>query len=678
MTKTTTDMMQNALAFNKVYIPFEKTNKPYFAGAMTISVMMMDYGLRLDMDTVTTLAAIGRDQQGEWWKSFKTALDKHSLVDLEMDRGVVYKDFPNTSMSLNDAKQLQFQMITYANGHDDGNEVPKEMAERFSKCTVVSASGMDDQANALAAKKSSWNDEEKAYFTNFGKSVSVDEIKFNDNLVWYALQKYDTTGKIAVFKNPNNILRVFEAISETRKLKKKDIRMLAKMVDVTNLDNLGSTLISSKSRWKKFFIVTHLQSYMKDKNAKQIIADFFDGNLVSDNRKIEQAIKYFDKTEFSRNELLARAGMVLRLFTTLYKVNKKSEHLIPFVKQLVTKLDIKQLATLKNIVKNPSVKTRFIPPKGNWNKVKQIDDVKVYFAPKFTEAVSQIVDARMKEVFERTGVFANGANLCEGMKNVYLPDDMQTSRPYGSGTRLPLPKDTNFIRMASYWESVSTIWYDIGVGLHDKDMQMVDTSCWNHNDREGCTKFSGDPSTSDTNIKGCQIVDLDIKKSLEKGIRYVTFNTLCYSNKPFSEGQNVYASMQFLHDNTKGKLFDPKQMHLAMHLTNDGLSNINAVIDLETMEYMIFDQPLRLNVQSMQQNYAKMSEMFPYFMEKYSRKVSVYDILGIIHSEDKNAVPFLMNDHNGAVVTERAFMCERSDPLSNFTDINLSSVGELK
>lgn len=690
-----------------------------FSEVVTVMSNLLYYGFVLNTAGVAQLKKLPSSELNAWWEKMEPALKSYTLEDLDMASGVVYKNFPNDVLATDDATRLHNQFMVYmgvtsSHSEEEEREARKSFTGRKVLAPLTEAAEKQI-VDSLVKSQVKWDENQIEMLKHYSKTykIAAEDIVFNDNFVEYALS---IATKPVRVKNPMNILRIAEWYRANGiKMNKGAIKRIIRMIERTQPKNLASTLPSKEKEWKSLFRILHFQTYSKSAKHCKVVSDFHEGKLRSTNSMFRANVEKVivgDNTGYAFLEKYA--GMYLRSVREIYTRMDAKNHgkLSDSLVKVVPTLTIKQLASLKNMLvsftgvnehvseesvetKIPKKKTslstlqikvkrtkaitkdkRLIPPSGNWSKVRMVEDEMSYFDKTFSDKIVDVIDQELAKHFNKR--FPNGVHLDESMKDVYIASFMNCDLAVGRGTKFPIPNNTKFLRLANYWSATRTVWFDIGVTALDGNFQFKDECSWASSKcKDDYMIFSGDPVTNDKNINGTQIVDVDIQKAKSNGTRYVLFATVGYSDLEF-EGHDVHSTVQFLTDNTTGKLFDPKDTHYRVKMGGEHKHSLNLLFDLEEMKYIILDQNVGLNGYSIghANNVEFLNEMLPLYMKKLQSGISVHDLLASSVSQREDAVKFLETDKDAAITDDECYVLIRKNTNTSSEQIVLESLLE--
>ena len=283
------------------------------------------------------------------------------------------------------------------------------------------------------------------------------------------------------------------------------------------------------------------------------------------------------------------------------------------------------------------------------------------------EAIAERINAQYPE----------GFCIEADVDQIKLAMNGQELSPYGRGTRFAIPEGVNFIRSMSYWNVGSdryNSWFDNGWNFFGPEWTPIGTTCWDA-ERFGpkgseAGIFSGDPTSAQTEGRGTQAIDIYLDRLEEQGVRYAVWSTLCYSGIPFCDAIDVFACLQWGIDAQAGEVFEPSRAQMAFPIKSDALTNVTAMIDLETRELIYLDAALPISTQTAQRNQERLSALLPALLEVIAAQPSIADVFS---GTLKGKTPVMRSDAKQPVIGS-AYVFEPQHPDSKIDPFNLDDL----
>ena len=197
------------------------------------------------------------------------------------------------------------------------------------------------------------------------------------------------------------------------------------------------------------------------------------------------------------------------------------------------------------------------------------------------------------------------------LKKYIVPSEMRnTSKADGvfftAGTRIPIDKDTKFIRLYTAWCGLGGASEDIDVDLSgafvkDKTIpsgsELEISEIAFYNQTESFAIHSGDATDcieyipENGNITA-EFIDINIKKVKKEGFKYFMSSNIIYSGADNFNNFQCWSGVQVL---DKFRVSEDKKINLnhstiKLKLSGDSKSHLAFAIDLETMEIVVIDK----------------------------------------------------------------------------------------
>lgn len=139
------------------------------------------------------------------------------------------------------------------------------------------------------------------------------------------------------------------------------------------------------------------------------------------------------------------------------------------------------------------------------------------------------------------------------------------------------------------WSGGHRVDIDLSAVMYDEDWAKLGHISYT-NLKAAYSVHSGD--ITDAPKGAAEFIDIDIKKALEDGVRYVVMVVYSYTGQPFEIIPECYAGWMERKFLNKGKIFEPKTVKNKITLTGDKKSTNPLVIDLKTREVIWVDMNL--------------------------------------------------------------------------------------
>lgn len=641
--------MQNIFIRNGfVQIPIVSSATGNNSTAIATILMNLEYyGFGVSSDAYRVLSGLSSDSLGVWWVHLEKDLKKVTGADREIDKFVVYKNFPEEVLNKTEAEYWIPQILMYwgfptALFTQPENPRPDmDPKERKSKTLMLSNENTASFIlKGLLGSKEKWKDWQFNDVLKLSEVYSIDfgAIPFKENLVQLAKYFIQAGTSISV-KTATDVLRLAAGLSDgdislRTKVKFKSFDRKTRrffMNLLAGCKNLEEDVARRKNVWKKFLHNIHPGEFSKSHAKVVVLADsLYKDSLETFNAKVEKGI--VEKDTAVLNLLATRPGEFYRRLNHILDVFGETGA-NAFI-SILPKLSVLQLVSIRRLLEFSGLRTnRAFPPKGNWEKLQigKARPVDITLSKKICEAIGPELQKRVPHI----------SVLDSETQRIKLPNGADTG-VYSRGTVVKIPEDICFIRTASYWGAKgcrSNIWFDNGWNFFGPNWEQKGCICWNHPKYsiggEVGAIFSGDPCSSQTaDGRATQIIDLYLDELQKAGIKYAVWNILCYSGVPFSKAEDVFAALQWGIDPKAGKLFEPSRAQLSFPIKGDYKTKYICMIDVETREMVYLDVNLKATVQSANANGETLAKEMPVFLEYLSILPTVHDLFRENVSED--------------------------------------------
>ena len=749
--------MKNLILLNSGLIEVNSDNSEstFNVYSTTFVSNLMHYGFIPNNELFSILNSLSKKELFNLWKQIKPALEEITGADRKMSDFVVYKNFPEEVIKMDEFEYWTKQICIYIGFpnelfvEEEKKRKPLKEKIKFKVLAPAKSNSIDLIYDSLLASTTKWSDSQFQFIEYFLDNkenlthISLNDFSFKINGIFTINEILNKNLDISFdIKDATDVLRLAVAMSngdlslrtntKFRKFKRSERRMLLSLLDKTN--NLEDDFSIRTGQWKALLRHLHPNDYnfrnvssaydslynnkckTFESKVKQLIfkvkpevkgrtkskvdlaSKLKDVLSVEDVEKLESLQKTLSqKTNNSsthlpkeeKNEiynkleklLLTRTGYLYRNFHFLYSVFGKQ--VVLTFKKVIPKLTTLQLVKFEKYINSINDRKKLMyAPNGNWNKVIIEDNNKTKI---HTCDIALLTNSIKEELNKRLSVeFPNGVTLKKSTKKVFLKTNDQELANYGRGTVFDIPKNVKFIRTASFWSCVTNgnNWFDNGWNFFDDDWTPKGTCCWNNerfqNKNEVLSIFSGDPTNSkDLDGKACQMIDLYLDKLENAGIRYAVWNILSYSNIPFSEANDVLASLMWGEKPMSGNTFEPSRVNMSFPLQGNNLTKYIAYIDIKERKLIYVDANLSSSIHSAKNNEKLVSEMMPAYIEYLSTLPSVYDLFKSLDKKGNTIITY--SDKNIELQNnENAYVFKPVNEKNSFNQIDLEKIINLK
>lgn len=679
--------MQDILVANGyISVPQGKRKTPSVEAVATVAGNLANLGFVLGREAFEALSSLPQSEVEKFWTDVEPTLKALKGADRDMDAHVVYKNFPREALELDEAMQVFHQMAIYMGIPSEflvEGEDEREPLGNIDRLTVLKLADDETPARIFEGLKklpNRWTDNQNTWARQLlgnRNAIVVDDFGFKENAIALAAENF-TSMEVEV-STATDALRLSAALSDSdlslrekvtfRKFSRPERRRLLAMLEASK--NIEDDFAARPALFKRLMRYLRPNDYNTFPRVAKAYDDLYNGRLKSFSAKVDP--KAEDITEDTLATVKTRAGEFARRFHHFYDLfgEKAVEEFV----EVMDKLTARQLVALRTYLASINDRQTLIyPPKSNWNKAQVKDNKKSKIAP---EHVARL-DARISELLrERMGdLFPEGIALDPATAQVKLQTNDQKLAEYGRGTTFDIPETAKFIRSASYWKadrSFGTTWFDNGWNFFNEDWSEAGVCSWDQQKGMGdAAAFSGDPVNSkDKQGRACQVLDIYPEKLRAKGVRFAVWNVLCYSNKKFSEAEDVLATLQWGDEPQAGKIYEASRAQMVFPLKGEQLTSYVAFVDLKENKLVYMDAPLRGRVHSASANGEVLSQLMPAYVEYLKSLPSVHDLLRDV---PEGSTPVLFSDDGVAIKQDRAFVFQPSNSENEFERVSVNDL----
>lgn len=679
------------IAHQRVRVPRAGRTPLDRATLATLAANLTHYGYALTHDGFAALAAASEEDARAWWLAMEGALIASVGDGEKMAEHVVYKNFPNEVLAMDESEYWLRQILMYwglPNELVTPPSAPRPALNEEVSLEVLQVAEDDALGEIYAAhlrRPVRWTDaqwEEVRFLApRLHALVPVASVPFKENLVRLAALLVELGVEVRL-STATDVLRLAVAMSggdvalrEPAKLRtftRKERRALLAMLEAA--PQLEEDAARRRERFKRLLRALRPGDYAT--RAPRVVALYdtlYRGAPIETfNTRLERLLAARDPAALALlaerpGELLRRLHHALLLFG--------ADAAGAFVRVLPKLTTGQLLKVLKHLETTPARAYRAFPPKGNWNKLQvRPADPERRLPPKVRRAVTQAIE---HAIAERVTRVVPSVRLDPRTRWITLQTNDSDLTPYGRGTVFPIPDEVTFIRTASYWESGPTagnLWYDNGWNFFDAGWRPRGACCWNAVKYDDGAVFSGDPTNAkDLEGRACQLIDLYLDRLSALGVRFAVWNVLCYSNRTFDQAREVFAALEWGKQPASGTLFEPSRCQLSFPLRGANLTKYIAYIDLDRRQMVYVDANLPGRVSSAAGNQKILEALMPAFLEHVAALPTVHDLFrGVPTREDGMCVAY--DDADRTLRGGPAYVFAPTNPASAFSPFDLGTL----
>lgn len=651
----------------------------------TVLANLAYFGYAPSLEVLAQWRGWSAEQLCVWWETREPHFRSVTGADRQMDRFVVYKNFPKEVLGMSQAQYWTAQLFMYLGApnewftQEEQTRPALDERLRLKTLALAQADTLQSLYDSLVGSKARWTEPQAAYALFLAKDLGVRALDladfgFKENGVTLMARLFDAQLALQVH-DATDVARLAAALSgqdvslrtavRFRRFARPQRRQLLALLEQCR--NLEADFAMRESLWKQLLRGLRPGDYAF-KRVQSAYDLLYRGCLETFSASIESGLFHKDARVVER--AASRPGDFVRRLHKLYALFPAQT--VAALDKVVDKLQVMQLLKLRNYLVSVRGRAYFLhAPKGNWSKARLAANTKATLEPADLSAMLASID-RVLEARLRTQL-PQGVDLDLATDEVKLQANDQELAPYGRGTAFPLPASARFVRTASYWATQRTgnVWFDNSFNFFDEQWHSVGTCCWNvTNDFGAGAVFSGDPTNSkDMQGRACQMIDLNLDELARRGVRYAVWSVLGFSHMCFSDADDVLATLQWGEDPCAGKLYEPARAQMVFPLKGKSLTKYVAYVDVVEKRLVYLDANLRGAVNSAASNGAHLSTVMPAFMEYLKALPSVADLM--VHAP-QGSVPVRYSDAEAAVDEgQLAYVFRPVNPASQFKPLSL-------
>jgi len=566
---------------------------------------IMNFGFMLSQELITSLSAIDEDDLHDLYNELIPALQELTGAD---DYRPMYTGFPKQVVEMPDWRLYLTAMAHY---QSQGSWLPAHseiIRERAGEHTTfkILRPVTNDQVNGILTKILSSADSITGYDTQiieyFHRTLNSfndyvpDQIPFKENMcVVAALRLVDGEDISPLVKTGTDVMRIATYLSDgdislakkTRfKSQPKRIRRLLTEQLARCLDD--EDLARRPNEWVRLAHNLHVGDFDRSvwrrlqrvrDNSRRKTLDTFNG-------KLEKAIKtdVIGSLELLQNrpgEFARRIGEVLDNHGDNYEDIKKT--FAGVVDRIPTRICLQVLGYLNS--RSQDQEFMYVMPKGQIQSAVLVNKARKALPTNQLAELSELLIASLIKRFSAKEDLGK-VYIDPLMDNCPLPTQLRSAsdslQTVARGTRLPIG-DNNTLRFFVYWVGQDI---DLSASLHDESFDVANHLSYT-NLRDSFGHHSGDITSAPNGAS--EFIDIDIKKVLEAGHRYVSMNVYVFSGPTFAEHEVCYAGWMTRDHPDSNEIYEPTTVQQKLMLAAESRTMVPVVFDLKTREAIWLD-----------------------------------------------------------------------------------------
>ncbi len=636
-------LMKKVMVPRKKHIPKDHVTLRYVS---TFNSNLMSLGFTLSLDVINACVVNLSQQEFVIWASeIQELLIKYNGSRTNMKP--MYPDFPKQVMEASEADLYCNALLHYMS---NGKWTP-QYEEKIKLCSesilqpkiidLTNDKELVSYVKMLAESPVAMSLQQNAIFSflinEYKNEIYSDlySIPNKENLAFIIYEisklKFDfinTLHKTLAFKNINNITDILRiaiefsggdsSLSEKcslRSIKRKDRRFLLSLINEycsTNFKQALEDAARHQDTWKVVLKLLHPGDYStKYVYASQFATKVREDKLRTWYSKLEKAYsdnnlnKVVSMLEKRPGEFARRLERTIRMAiklseepgnnhmdamsvaTKFSKVANKVDRVI--LLQLYAYFK-KQFDISKN-KKEANYRTFF--PKGQMSKVYVTEDNRESIPSVMYLRCVTVLIKTLKDIYSMRDDLGS-VYIDPKLKGYTVPLKLRNAssqlHTISRGSRMELPKETNVIRLYTWWKNIDRLRIDVDLSatFYNEEFDRTAYPVSYMNLRiDGCC-HSGDIVSAP---KGAaEFIDVDINKLLDKDIRYVVMHLNNFTGAYYSEMPECFAGAMVLNEiHENEKVFDPAKSIFRSDISTESTACIPVVFDLKAREIIWVD-----------------------------------------------------------------------------------------
>lgn len=589
------------------------------------------YGFTASAALVQHLIGVPEEVFIPWAKTIESLISEE--VGLRSDMTPLFPNFPQQVMDLEDSEWIYQSLCYYwSNGSyrpytDDEHQTYQPLIPNQT-FTLLELGTEEDYFQLFRDKIShsgSLNEDDLTYLNamiqGYGEKVAAyfpEEIPnretfaylmiscLDSSVLWNQLKKY--------VKNPVDILRIQQGIEtgnihldETYRFKgvKRSIRrQFMEMLDTMPPALLQENLWKREKMWKQWAEVTHTGEYQtKTPTVFRAFQTLREGKRpLSFQGKVNQLFEEKNHLEVSQllmkrpTEMARALDRLLRLEYECFPLRENDLTSYRFGKvahEVPSKVLIQVLTYFQQ---RSDLNGRYFQTKNG--KVYGVDQPLEALPQAWIENVCRICECALMERYEQEEALET-VYLDEALKQKTLPLVQRCShaqlQPLAKGSRLPLEENTKVLRPFIYWKDPEqqVIDLDLSVAVLDERFTSLDYvyygeprslkyGIWHSGD----VRRGGDGAT--------EYLEIDLEQLKSTDAKYLAVTVHSFSHVPFDQLPDAFAGVME-RDGVTGEVFEPSTVRQKANLTQQTMSCLVFIYDVEKEELIWVDRSLDSN-----------------------------------------------------------------------------------
>lgn len=666
---------KNIISFQKGMLVSNSKSSLSYQEQLSIQAELMQLGYMLPKEALEHVTI-------EWFEEVLPFIKKS--IGASRSYAAFYRNFPQQVMEMSHCELFWNAILHYwSEGTWEPEYALQERGIKFenSKFNIINLGTEQDFLNiftTLVSINQSLAEKDKAiveWFTDNYKDnlVMPKSIPFKETLVMLASKNLDVP-----VKTPTDVLRIAVYLSggdismpkvprpvknigggyfarsiqtsqqeyrdgfKFKKFSRKDRRYLLGLLEKTNLD-LGEMKLKI-GRWLRLGEILHPGEY---KNKFSKTAQAF-SELRNNGDEIKTFYANVDKM-FSQDSkegiefLSQRPGEFARRLDWMLRTFEP-DFVLKVFKEKSTLISRKVLWELYNhFLKRDTASPRTIMLKGKRSKIQQLPTLEPMSKMLIHKIQGTILES-LKLHFSSLDKLGT-VWIDERLKKIPLPSAMRSVntsiKTYIRGTRVPFGNsNAKVVRAYVHWfDEYGDEDIDLSANFYNKDLEAV-THLSYTNLKENFINSCHSGDVRQRQGACAEYIDVDIKKCLEKNIRYVIVQVHNFQNRPMHTMQDcVFGLMEREHPESN-EHFVPKTISNAVKIANESSTVDVCILDLQEREYIWADIETQSRyLSNLESTKGSSGLIMRSLILGTSESLSVYDLL-TLHAEARGTIVY--------------------------------------
>lgn len=610
-----------------------KIGRNHMTYVATMLKNIEDLGFTFSKSLITKLALVSETDLIAIYQAIVPMLKK--MKGANVRHKPMYPNFPQQVMEMDEAELYINALVHYIGVALGVNILPDtEKKERFPlignyKLQVIDVAPKDAYVTAinnLVGSSIALSETQKNYVREFyadnKTSFHVSEVK-NKEIGAFLAGLFYADGNVselkALMKTPTDLLRFVTALNDgdislAENTKFKSLKRSQRKLIITLLEGmkeLAVNMVRHKDKWLRLGEILHPGEFSKrfPKSYAAFTALRHGDHIETFNSKVEALLlagKYLDCAKL----LSERPTDLARRLDAILRNSKTKDRILQVFKKVAPKIPTNVLLNIKSHFTSriKPGKTRMFFPKGSMAKVQVIENTVPAMPKAICDQISKIVSGVLVKRFADQSKLGK-VFIDDALKTINVPFALRSAshafKTIARGSRVAVPGDKKVIRLFTYWKNGLKAGVKDSEDYWDGNRIDIDLSAFFLNEkfedaghvswtnlRSGYGKdvnavHSGD--ITDAPKGASEFLDIDIEKTIAKGIRYVAMNVKCFTGQPFSDMNECFAGVMLRNDLGSGEIYEAKTVEHKYDLTANGQLSVPLIFDLKKRELIWLD-----------------------------------------------------------------------------------------